>query len=531
MESQSTQKTEIDTKNPLENTDNSNESSTLIELPKTLLSEEILRPSSDIVKIHQLDVYDTDEETWEPYRSGPINLGIEDEDDNDEDSEDEDDTDYGGDEEEETTEEDSETFKLHQGEILKTWLYNQLFEASFSRDYENRTGTGNSKLQYRKEDLPHLYKGQRILLKTGRELKEKITYTKEELENLISTRENEILNKVTARKKRLIEQHNKTETDTKKDVEEAIKEAKSEGKEVKIPDFESKAVLYVINNKDSEDDIKEKEKLNEKGVESSELTSEEKKSIKKQAEEEIISEITGLDHSLLGWITEESYTLEGIDLGLNDYGKLLESKDKLVYENMYRSRILEEVIKTAGLEPVVDFTDLQDDVISWTSVSSGDDDESSIGTSDQFNDCSTILDMTNKLNGRVGGYGQMPSNITPNMYAKIGKNGTNYAKAVKGCKTAQEVWRKCKAGLTYCGYECTRDKCVSVSWSKKSSPGLNCGDSARMFKACCDVCNIPCIMIHCPGHFYNAVRVNGKWVTADLCYVNNSRGTNQLMQL
>lgn len=476
-----------------------------------------------------MDVYETDEDTWQPYRSGATNLGITETDDENEDEEETED--YGGDEEEET-DDDTETIKLHQGEIQKTYLYNQLYEASFNRDYENRTGQGRGKLKYNKEDLPKLYKGQRLLLKTGRQPKETEKYTKEELQSKIDTREKELLEKYTQLRKRIIEQHNKTETDTKKDIEKAIKEAKSEGKEVEIPDFESKATIYIINNQDTEEQIKQKEELNKKGTETSTPTEEIKKQIKKQAEEEIITEITGLEHSLLGWITEESFTQDGTELTLSDYGKLLESKDKLTYENMYRSQIIEEVIKTAGLIPVVDFTDLQDDVISWTSVSSsGDDDSSNIAESTTFSDCSPILDMTNKLNGKVGGYGQMPSNITNEMYAKIGKSGTNYANAVKGLKNAQDVWRKCKNGLKYCGYECTRDKCASISWNNRGSPGLNCGDSARLLKCCMDVCGIPCIMIHCPGHFYNAVRVNGKWVTADLCYVNNRKGTNQLMQL
>ena len=499
-----------------------------ISVPKTILSEEILRPFNGNIKIHQLDVYETDEDTWQPYRSGATNLGIE-EKDNKEDTETED---YGGDNEEEIeTDDDSETVKLHQGEIQKTYLYNQLYEASFNRDYENRTGQGRGKLKYRKEDLPKLYKGQRLLLKTGRQPKEPIKYTKEEIQSKIDTKEKELLEQYSALRKRIIEQHNKTETDTKKDIEKAIKEAKSKGKEVEIPNFESKATIYIINNTDTEEEIKQKQELNKKGTETSTPTEEIKKQIKKQATEEIITEITGLEHSLLGWITEESFTQDGIELTLNDYGKLLEEKDKLTYENMYRSQILEEVIKTAGLIPVVNFTDLQDDVISWTSVSSGDDEEDNLSTSKTFSDCSPILDMTNNLGCKVGSYGQMPSNITSEMYAKIGKKGTNYANAVKGCKSAQEVWRKCKNGLKYCGYECTRDKCANISWNNRGSPGLNCGDSARLLKCCMDVCGIPCIMIHCPGHFYNAVKYNGKWVTADLCYVNNSRGTNQLMQL
>ncbi len=459
-----------------------------------LLNENTLKPQQASTIIHQLDIYETDEENFQKYKSGDKNLETE----------------------EET--EDQETFKLHQGETEKTYLYNQLYEISFNRDYENPTGQGKTKIKYTTEDLKKLYKGQKILIKTGRK-KPKQNLTKEELQGLIDTREKELLEQLKTKKERLIEQHQKTETKTLNDI-------KKEKTDTKTPNL--KANIYITNNKDTEKEIKEKQTLNKKGIETPTPTEDEKKQIKKQAEEEIIQEITGLEHSLLGWIVEENITGDGIDLTLNDYGKLLEEKDKLSYENMYRSKILEEVIKTAGLVPIIDFRDLQDDVISWTSVSTSNNDSEDINSSKQFNECSEDVPMCNALKTKVNGYGQIPANITSEMYAKIGKSTAPYASEVKG-KNAKEVWQICKKGLKYCKYECNRDKCATDSYYKKSNPGLNCGDSARYLKCCMDVAGIPCIIIHTPGHFYNAVKYNGKWVTADLCYVNNSRGTNQLM--
>ena len=461
----------------------------------TLIPEEELRPKNGNIKTHLLKVYQTDEENFKPYRSGEKNI----ENPDTESSEDM----------EETNEDknDSENFKLHQGEITKTYLYNQLFEASFNKDYENPTGQGKIKLKYQEEDLKKLYKGQRLELKTGREKENKLT--KEEIDTLINAREKELEKEYIEKRKRIIKQH----------------------QEADIKNKENNATLYIVNNKDNEESIKEKENLNKIGVEEINLTEDIKKSIHKQAENEIIGEIFGIEVSILGWIMEETLSGDGIDISINDYGKLLENEDKLTYENMYRSQILEEVIKTAGLEPVVDFTDLQDDVISWTSVSNNgnsEDGDDAGSESTIFSDCSPILDMTNKLKCKVGGYGQIPSNITEDMYARIGKSSANYAAGMKG-KSAREVWRTVKNGLKYCKYECNRDKCASTSWNNRSSPGLNCGDSARLLKCCMDVAGVPCIMIHTPGHFYNAVRVDGKWLTADLCYVNNRRGTNQLL--
>lgn len=493
----------------MENQQQKTETSTSKQKTNNLLSQDILRPKQANTRIHQLDIYETDEENFQPYKSGETNLGLKE---------------NSNDDNTETItedEEDSESFKLHQGEIKKTYLYNQLYELNFNRDYENPTGQGKTKLKYTKEDLKKFYKGQRLLLKCGRE-NEKQKYTKEEINSLIDAREKELTQQLIERKKRLITQHKETETKTKSDIEKEKQSSTS-----KTPDFNSKTTIYIVNNKDTEEEIKEKQALNKKGVETSTPTEEEKKQIKKLAKEEVIQEITGLEHSILGWIVEENISGDGIDLNINDYGKLLEQKDKLTYENMYRSKILEEVIKTAGLIPIIDFTNLQDDVISWTSVSSNNDNEN-VNSSKQFNECSQDVPMCNALKTNVAGYGKIPANITPEMYASIGKSSAPYASEVKG-KNAKEVWNICKKGLKYCKYECNRDKCATDSYKKKSNPGLNCGDSARYLKCCMDVAGIPCIIIHTPGHFYNAVKYNGKWVTADLCYVNNSRGTNQLM--
>ncbi len=95
-----------------------------------------------------------------------------------------------------------------------------------------------------------------------------------------------------------------------------------------------------------------------------------KQVIKENIDEEYEEATTGLTHSLHGFICDSQFTLDGSELTLGAYDKLLAKSDKLTYTEMLRSQILDEVIMTAGLIPVVDFTDLTDEVISWTSVSS-----------------------------------------------------------------------------------------------------------------------------------------------------------------
>lgn len=88
------------------------------------------------------------------------------------------------------------------------------------------------------------------------------------------------------------------------------------------------------------------------------------------------SEETKYEDAYLCFVTDIQYTPGVAEITLSSFEKLLEQQDKLTYTQMLRSKILEEVIKTAGLIPVVDPTGLPDEVIDWTSKSSSGDDSS-----------------------------------------------------------------------------------------------------------------------------------------------------------
>ena len=76
-----------------------------------------------------------------------------------------------------------------------------------------------------------------------------------------------------------------------------------------------------------------------------------------------------------GFITEETFSESGMELKLSGMTKLLEAEYQFTFTQMLRSKIIEEVIKTAGMIPVVDPTGLDDQVIDYTNVSSSDSDE------------------------------------------------------------------------------------------------------------------------------------------------------------
>ena len=72
------------------------------------------------------------------------------------------------------------------------------------------------------------------------------------------------------------------------------------------------------------------------------------------------------DDTVYGFVTEVSHDQKGTEIEIKDWGYCLEENHiELGFENMLRSEIMCEVIKTYGLVPIVDLSGLNDDTISW----------------------------------------------------------------------------------------------------------------------------------------------------------------------
>lgn len=87
----------------------------------------------------------------------------------------------------------------------------------------------------------------------------------------------------------------------------------------------------------------------------------------------------------LCFITDVNISDNKLDLSLCGYEKLLEQENILSFTNQRRSTILEEVIKMAGLVPIIDTTGLADDIISWSTEKNKDSSDSNGGNSGDFN--------------------------------------------------------------------------------------------------------------------------------------------------
>lgn len=213
--------------------------------------------------------------------------------------------------------------------------------------------------------------------------------------------------------------------------------------------------------------------------------------------EEDFTDLKELPEVFLGFITDESFSSSQTKLGLSGMSKCLEKKYEFNFTQMQISKIMEEVIKTAGLEPVVDFTGLEDQVIDFSNASSSDDDSEDTDT----------------------------SNVAIDTNIK-----TLATKICKGKKTAvkkaEAIWTWMHNNLNYEYYYNSHKSAVGVL----QSGGGNCVDHAKLYYKLGAAAGLKVGFINTTcngyGHVYNGININGTIYTADAS-VKSVGGFNQ----
>lgn len=192
-----------------------------------------------------------------------------------------------------------------------------------------------------------------------------------------------------------------------------------------------------------------------------------------------------IDDTVYGFVTEVSHDQKGTEIEIKDWGLCLEeNRIELGFQNMLRSRIMEEVIKTYGLVPVVDFTDLPDEIISWDnsikkskSSSSG----SSGGTGESTR-CPEIDDAVDK--------------------AASGKSGLERAKAIDSAFKSTIYYNKYS--------DCHHADDLCAAWKVGKSEGINCADGANVLCAMFIRGGFAATIYHTTNHYIVKVNVDGK---------------------
>lgn len=188
-----------------------------------------------------------------------------------------------------------------------------------------------------------------------------------------------------------------------------------------------------------------------------------------------------LKNCLLGFITEQSFSEGGVDVKIAGMSKLLDQEKQFTFKKTKISKILKEMVKSAGLKIKIDTTGLKDSKVDYTNVSSSGGSSGSSGTGS-----ATIMGLAEEIAGDE-----------TDDYKKFEK-AHNW-----GCKN-----------IKYSKYECSHqdndpDKCL------KNKEHLNCGDTAILMWAIYTAMGLDAYIIHGDYHFWVIVTINGKKYCSD----------------
>lgn len=199
-----------------------------------------------------------------------------------------------------------------------------------------------------------------------------------------------------------------------------------------------------------------------------------------------------LPSELLGFITEQTYKEDEVDLKISGMTKLLEQEYQFDFVQMKISDILIEMIKTAGLKPAVDPTGLNDMIIDYSNVSGDEDSDAS--------------------------YGDLPADA-----CKAAKKLTK-GKSSKKAK-AQAIYDWIDATVKYESYSESRYTEENVYSMAKSGKTMNCCDHAHLSVVMLRCVGIKANYVHGPNHVWAVAYIPDATMFDPLGYQNRPMGT------
>lgn len=224
--------------------------------------------------------------------------------------------------------------------------------------------------------------------------------------------------------------------------------------------------------------------------------------------------------SFCGFITDIKFNTTTTEITCSSYGVILEEKATLSFENNWRSNIIYEVIRTAGLIPNIDVSNLYDEVISWSSKK----DSGNTGQASTGDDCTSTVDMaclTGCSSSNSYGSNQNFDECSKTGYAV---EGTEYYNWARQYSSGEDMLRALRGIWTYDGY--WNNRTCPQQLFNSSGFSCNCFDACRMVKVLCDSIGFPCVVVRGPGHGWNVIKTGGKWLSFDLCYGKDANPTN-----
>lgn len=198
-----------------------------------------------------------------------------------------------------------------------------------------------------------------------------------------------------------------------------------------------------------------------------------------------------LSSVLTGFITDQSYSTDKVNLKITGMDKLLDKKEQFSFTKTKRSVILKKMIQKAGLKASINVNGLSDDAIDYTNVTTSSSDSSSTGGEGEDIDA-------------------LASKICNGISGELAK-----AKAIHQWLTSN---------ITYKYYSCSHYSTAEQCLKNKSH--LNCADTSRLTRALMSSAGLNATVVHGPNHFWTVVTINGKEYASDA--TSQSRTFNQV---
>lgn len=203
-----------------------------------------------------------------------------------------------------------------------------------------------------------------------------------------------------------------------------------------------------------------------------------------------------------GYIDDVQVTEGLMDVKCKDLGELLNTQLEVEYSQMSRADIINDIItKKIGLYADIDFYELYNDVIDYTTASKSDDSD----------------------DDDTGSIGDVPADVKKAAKKIVGSTTDKQ-------KMCHKLYNWVNQNVKYEGYSNT----VKGALGTLKARGGNCCDQAHLMCALCNAVGIKTRYVHgtscqfldgtAAGHVWMQAYVNGKWFTMDTVSTNNQKG-------
>lgn len=196
-----------------------------------------------------------------------------------------------------------------------------------------------------------------------------------------------------------------------------------------------------------------------------------------------------LDTALLGFITEQKYSTDNVELKISGMDKLLEQEKEFSFKKTKRSKIIKNIIEASGLKCKINIKGLKDESIDFTNVSSS------------------------SSSSATGGQGE---DIDAKVKEIIGNETDDYQKMVL-------IHEWLRENNNYASYECS---CKSSASECLKSLKNNCADTSLLSCAMYRSAGLEAQVVHGPNHFWTIIIIDGKEYASDA--TSHQRKINQV---